>query len=280
MNILVTGANGYIGKSLVFSLEKEHVIYKLIHAEEYSKVDNTFSIDLLNDRHLEQLCAENIVIDIIIHTASKMASSDNTDDISVLYDNLKICESLVLITKKFDVNRFINFSSMAVYPNINGNYDEKSLVKPSLNNDALYGLSKFCSENLLDYLLKSKNIKIVHLRIGQVYSEDLRDDRLYKVMIAEILKTNKITVYGNGQRVSNFIHKDSLINKIKIFLNNNFEGVYNVGDENISYESFAKKVISKYGNAKSEIVYKPNGATPKFHLDLNKLQRLETNVKK
>ena len=58
------------------------------------------------------------------------------------------------------------------------------------------------------------------------------------------------------------------------FLKINVEGVYNVGDENISYFSLAKKVIAQFGNNKSKIIQKSLGSKEKFNLDSSKL--LET----
>lgn len=278
MNVLVTGANGYIGNSLVYTLKKQYNVIQIQHSIEFNVEialkQKIFYMDLLNNEHIKLFLKEINNIDIVIHTASVMASSFNINDIQILYDNIKIYEHLIYIADQVKPKKVINFSSIAVYPNIDGEYSESSIIKPSSNNDAYYGLSKFCGENLLDYKLNKLSIKIVHLRISQVFSNDLRDDRTYMVMKKELEETNKITVYGNGERISNFIHKNLLIKYVIFFIKNEYYGVFNIGDKNISYKELAYSIIKQYGNKNSKIIFIEDGSKSKFYLNLNKLNSI------
>ena len=67
---------------------------------------------------------------------------------------------------KFNPKQVINLSSIAVYPNKDGIFYETSEIRPSANNDGLYGLSKFIGENILDFKCAKSNI--VKLRLAQV----------------------------------------------------------------------------------------------------------------
>lgn len=275
MNILITGSKGYIGKSLINSLNNEFNIIGISNGMEYSFSNSLIYLDLLNKEHLEQFLKEDIEIDIIIHIASKMASSNNINDMSLFYDNVKMYENIVLMAKHFKPSKLINFSSIAVYPNISGEYNEMSLINPSVNNDALYGLSKFCGENIVDHLLKETSVKTVHLRVSQVYSDDMREDRLYPMMKKELKEENQITVYGNGERVSNFIHKDKLIQKVVLFIKNDIYGIFNIGKDNLSYNDFARDVINKFGNNESKIISIDKGLKEKVYINVDKLNNLE-----
>lgn len=276
MNILITGANGYVGKALSEKLKLEHNLFCVKNSSFFSFQDNIIFLNLLDSSQVEQLCNSTLTIDMIIHTASKMASPQTIDDMTILYDNIKIYENLILIAKHFNPEKFINFSSMAVYPNIDGEYTETSLINPSLNGDALYGLSKVCGENILNFSLRNTAIKLIHLRIGQVYSEEMADNRLYKVMIKELEEKNQISVYGNGERISNFIHLNTLLDNIIFFINVQWDNtieIYNIGENNYSYYEFAQMVISKYGNEESIIVRNQAGAKSKFMLNTEKFDK-------
>ncbi|MDF1874437.1 NAD(P)-dependent oxidoreductase [Sulfurimonas sp. SAG-AH-194-I05] len=277
MNILVTGANGYIGHSIVDTLSVSHVVLQMQNCTEYNVSEDIFSLNLLDKKHINSFLKEDIIIDSIIHVASKMASSKNVNDMNILYDNLKMYEHIVLIAKHFKIKKIINFSSIAVYPNIDASFNETSLVQPSVNGDALYGLSKFCGENILDYMLQKEDVKIINMRVGQVFSDDLRDDRLYIIMKKELQEFNTITVYGNGKRVSNFMHKKVLMQKILFFVNNNVFGIFNVGDENLTYKEFAQKIIKEFGDSKSKILFNVNGLKSKCYIDTEKLNQLEAD---
>jgi len=275
INILVTGANGYVGKSLVETLSANYNVLEIRSAANYSAHGNIYYANLLDAHHIELFLNANVSIDIIVHTASKMASSETVKDFTLLHENLRMYEHVAQIAKKLQPTKLIHFSSIALYPNQDGKYDENAQINPSLNSDALYGLSKFCGENILDFILKDSETKITHLRISQIFSDDMREDRLYKVMKKELLENNKITVYGNGERVSNFIHKDLLLQKVLFFIKNEHEGVFNIGDKNFSYKEFAEYVRNIFGNQNSEILFKSEGLKSKCYINLDKFNSLE-----
>lgn len=273
MNILITGANGFIGQHLVEHLKKTNSVIELVHSKKYSSTKMKIYCDLLNQKHLDKMLNEQIKIDTIIHTASKLASNENINNLSLLYDNLIMYEHISLMAKKLTVSKIINFSSIAVYPNIDGEYFEHSEVSPSHNNDCLYGLSKFCGENILNFL--NKGINIVHARIAQVYGEGMREDRIFNIMKQELHETNMITVYGSGRRVSGFISIDILIQKVVFFLKNDLLGVYNVSEKNLSYHDLALQLIDKYGDDKSQVKLIKNGLASKCLINTNKLKQME-----
>jgi len=276
MNILITGAGGFIGAHLYNHLEKTHDVTRIFSSIQPAAKQKTFSVDLTKKNRVETLIQDlsSIRFDAIIHLASKMASLDSIEKMSILNKNIDMIENMVLLIKRLKPQLVIHFSSMAVYPNISGIFSEDSLPMPQKNRDCIYGLSKFASEVILDFSLRNEKMRIAHLRVAQVYGDGMREDRIIPVMRKELEEKNIITVYGNGERQSCFIEIKKLVETVKYFLKNNVEGVYNVGDENISYFSLAKKVIAQFGNNKSKIIQKSLGSKEKFNLDSSKL--LET----
>lgn len=274
MTILITGANGFIGKNLVENLKKNYNLIELYNGEKYlNNNDSKITCNLLDKSHINYFLAESFQIDLIIHTASRLASTTNMKDLSLLHDNIIIYEHIALIIEKYKPKKVINFSSIAVYPNEDGEYFETSQARPSANNDCLYGLSKFCGENILDFL--HKTTPIIHLRISQVYGENMREDRIFKMMRNELQETNVITVFGNGKRVSNFIHIEILIKKIRFFVEKDIVGIFNIGEINLSYQDLASQIIIQYGNQTSQIKLVENGISSRFILNTDKLKRME-----
>ena len=272
MNILITGANGFIGKHLINKYKPKHKIFELVNGNEYSFDNNIFTVNLLEKKHISLVLKEKIEINIVIHLATVMCSNENQKDFSLLSDNIKIYENLFLIINYFTPAKVINFSSTAVYPNQDGEYLEVSEIKPSINNDSLYGLAKFCGENILDTLCK--DIDIVHLRVAQVIEND-RGDRIFEVMKKELTKTNNITVYGNGERISSFISVQNLIQKVDLFIMNEESGIYNTSEYNLSYKDIALSLISQYGNKSSSMSFKDIGLSSKTLVNTDKLKKIE-----
>ena len=126
MNILLTGSNGFIGKNLSQKLKKKYKIYYLTRSKFYSRKKNKIKCDLSKKKHIKLLMKEKIKLDIIIHTASKLASASNLENISLIKHNILIYENLSFVINKFNPKQVINLSSTAVYPNKNGVYDETS----------------------------------------------------------------------------------------------------------------------------------------------------------
>lgn len=282
MNILITGANGFIGSHISNSLEtNSHQIFRVVR-ENYQNLKNVIESDLtkINSpiKIIEELKTNKI--DIIIHLAAKLTDStqNKINQVSLLDDNINITKNVINLIKTLKPRKLINFSSIAVYPNIDGTFSEESQIKMSGNSECIYGLAKFCSENMFDFILNDQ-LCISHLRVAQVYGNGMRSDRIISILIQELKEKNTVTVYGNGERESNFINIKKLINILGYFINYDINGIYNIGDEPLSYLQLADKIVKEYGNHHSAIIKKPEGSTAKFKLNTSKLEKIISKYK-
>jgi|TARA_B100001964_G_C14239316_1_gene604153 nucleoside-diphosphate-sugar epimerase len=277
MNILVSGSSGFVGKNLCNHLIKKNNVVGIYNKNKNNSIIDKIKLDLcknLKTSYLKKIFIGQ-KIDIIIHLAGLLANKKNIKNFNLFQNNIKITKNLINISEIIKPKKFINFSSMAIYPNINGIFDEKYKFLLNTNTDFLYGFSKYCSEILFEnYLNKSKKINLVHLRVSQIYGKGMNQSRIIPIMKKELKSINSITVFGNGLRISNFIHIDRLKNYMDFILSQNLKGVYNIGDENISYLNLAKKIIKDDGNKKS-IIFKINeGNRNKFILNTNKFNKI------
>ncbi|MEH7890012.1 NAD(P)-dependent oxidoreductase [Elizabethkingia meningoseptica] len=278
MNILITGANGFIGKYLKeYFQERNNKVFTISRKLNSSNnAANDYVADLSDINFIKNNFTENIFgekIDAIVHCAAILSTTDNKD-IAVFHMNNAITESMIHIAKTTKTTKFINISSIGVYPNISGVYNEESMVEPSVNHECLYSLSKICSEELFKFYLND-TIHVINLRLGQVYGKGMRDDRIYSIMKDELDNVNTITVFGNGERISNFVSIDYCINKIDKIVNNDMiKGTFNLGEKNLSYFDLAKMIISEFGNTSSKIVLIEKGVKSKVIIDSTKINSL------
>jgi len=287
MNILITGSGGFIGKSLANSLSKSHEVIGLTSvAGKLNAPIKEFYLDLSNHNSvaafIKQLKAskKQPFIDLVVHTAGKLAHKDPMENIEVLETNNRITFNLMEIIKGFNVNTLINLSSMSVYPYEDGTFSETSLCEPEKNEDFLYGLSKLNSEKILSAFLKDFNFRFVNLRLAQVYGQDMRQDRIMPVFLQELKENNTITVLGMGKRRLNFIHIERLIFILNFFISSRASGTFNTGNENLSLLEIAKNLVNKEGNKASRIIKVPEGRRENFILDTSKLENLLENEQK
>jgi nucleoside-diphosphate-sugar epimerase len=275
MTILITGASGFIGGYLYDHLSKNHKVYRVLRNYKDDGDDRIFYIDLVNLDDVKYRINDSnefdIEIDIIIHCAAILADSKNSKNIDLFNDNNRITESVISIAKKCNVKRVINFSTIGLYPNKDGTYNETSQVNPAFNAECLYSLSKFCSEELLTFLLP--NVSIINLRLSQTHGKGMRNDRIYALFINELRTQNTITLWGNGERSSNFISVEYLLSQIDhILVEFGIKGTFNIGQKNMTYLELANQIVEVYGNEKSRIVLIDKGVKSKVYIDCNKLE--------
>lgn len=277
MRICISGVSGFIGQEIAIHLKgHNHEIVSIGRTNPCIDGIAHFNFDMLD---FEQSTIDVIgSCDVFVHCSFIMASSNNLDDINVLNDNIRLTYGIVNIVKILKIKSFVNISSMAVYPNSDGTYSEDSKVDTSDNNDCLYGLSKICAENIFNHFLSKRNgIPVTNLRISQVFGERMNKGRTYYIMKNQLKIENKISVWSNGERVSNFVDVKKVSKVVRFFVENpQLSDTYNLGGDNLSYAELAKKIIEEFGNLDSKIVLIDKGVKAKFYLNTNKLDNLLT----
>lgn len=182
MNILITGINGYIGKSLFNYLKNNHKIFTLSRQE----------VDLTNNQSVKNYF-ENKYFDVIIHCAVSGGKRTDEDNADILDNNLKMYYNLLDCKKHF--NKFIHFGSGAD------------------KHDTFYGLSK----KIINQSIISKN-NFYDLRIFAVFDENELDSRFVKTNIKKYLNNNPIEIFKDKRM--DFFYMPDLITLVQYYLHN------------------------------------------------------------
>ena len=282
MNVLISGINGFIGGDLMHLLSATagYKAYGISRNTKSEVSNNIFAVDLADEQSvdvfIEKSIKDQINFGVFVHCASILADAKNNRAFSLFTDNNKITNNVVRIVNELKIKTLVNLSTIGVYPNADGEYDETTAIDPSKNFECLYSLSKFCSEQLFNfYLLPTNNV--INLRLSQVYGERMRADRIYKIMENEMKQSNQITVWSNGERVSNFVEIDYVLKTILHFINKPTTGLFNVGGENLSYKELAEKVKTSNNNVDAEIKLVNKGVISKVYINSDKLKKELSN---
>ena len=176
MNILVTGANGFIGQSLTKELSSNYTIYALARSfKNSSSSKNLIQVehDLtkpLDSRSLPEK------IDAIVHLAQSSQYRNFPEGMrDMVAVNLLGLTEVLDYAKAADCDYFINFSSGSVYDPSNADQSETATLSPQV----AYPLTKFISEKLVDlYQSFFKTLNVSCLLYTSPSPRDQRGSRM------------------------------------------------------------------------------------------------------
>ena len=182
MKILITGANGYIGKTLNKAFKDKYNITLLTRQ----------IVDLYDSNQVKEFFKEKY-FDVVIHCAIKGGGRLDIDDSNTLDINLKMYYNLVDNETHF--NKLIHFGSGAEKQN------------------TFYGLGK----KVINESIKNKD-KFHNIRILAVFNENELEAKFVKTNIFNYINKKDIEIFQN--KYMDFFHMDDLIILIKHYINN------------------------------------------------------------
>ena len=170
MNILITGASGYIGFNLIKTLNKftNYQLSALVREKNYHFNNKIKQIIIDDIRNISKYEDQIQGFDCIIHLAGVAHKKfrNKNDFIDV---NTKATESLIKICLKNKINRFIFISSVGV----NGNKSIKPIIESDLENPKdLYSKSKLIAEKKIIDMYDKDLSNYVIIRCPLVYGKN------------------------------------------------------------------------------------------------------------
>lgn len=239
MNILITGGAGYVGTELIYKLEADKSVKKIVVYDNLSQSNYNLFIgksklrtsklhfvqgDILDSRKLKK---EVDSADIVFHLAAKVTTpfADHNPHEFDQINNWGTAE-LCHLVQKSNVKKFIYASSVSVY----GASQEETDIETPLNPKTFYGISKMHGEQHVN-VLRNSDTQIYVLRLGNVYgySKSMRFDSVINKFMFEANFTKRLRINGNGDQSRSFIHIDQLSTQLKkVALTNLNPDTYNL----------------------------------------------------
>ncbi len=223
--ILVTGAAGFIGSSLVARLLDEG--YKLRAVDNFSvgkaRKIGKFRIeerDILESP--EELMKD---VDVLIHLAAitgipqceENPRKANKNNLTALKQLLEKGESL---------KKVIFASSCAVYGDMSGKITEETPPEPL----SYYGILKRASELLITGWAREKERTYVIFRQTNLYGRSHSPKgSLINAMCRKALKREPLTMHGEGHQYRDFLYLDDALNYYLEALKKDLEGIFHLG---------------------------------------------------
>ena len=237
MNILITGAHGFVGSNLVIALKGHHSLYGLdIVAPEKEGVVKTFA---WKDIEITSFPMQQLPqFDAIIHLAGKAHDTKNHSEAQVYFDiNTRLTQKIFDFFLESKAKKFIFFSSVKAAAD--------SVVGDMLREDVIptpvgpYGESKIAAENyILDKLgVENGEVRVAMQHDKQVYI--LRPCMIHGPgnkgnlnLLYNVVKKDIPWPLGDFENKRSFTSIDNLCYVMEGLLTRDIaSGIYHMGDD-------------------------------------------------
>ena len=224
--VIVTGANGFIGSSLIKKMNANNV--------EVVAVDITFAGNRLPDSYLitkvesgvEAALAEKIPAgeyDAFYHLAWKGVNGAEKADPSVQIANIQMAVDCANICKQLNVKKLLCAGTVAE----NATFSLPELAKTS--GGMMYGVAKHACRLILEDYCKNIGQQFVWMQFSNIYGVGNKTGNLVSYTLGELLAGKEAT-FGPALQPYDFIYVDDLIEAVyRLGANDTKKSFYYIG---------------------------------------------------
>ncbi|MEF9892074.1 MAG: NAD-dependent epimerase/dehydratase family protein [Anaerorhabdus sp.] len=208
--VIVTGANGFIGRNLiklllskdveVISIDINHDNSMFISDERVIKLSSNMN-DL--DSLYEEIGEGGF--DCFYHFAWQGTTGVARSDYSMQMNNVKLTCDAALLSKKLNCKKFVTTGT------ITEKIAENSLRCKYNSENLVYGLSKLYAHQLLEIVSQKNEINYVWAKLSNIYGGDNKNGNLISYTLSQF-KENKIPEYGPCEQPYDFMYIDDVVN--------------------------------------------------------------------
>ena len=222
-NILITGASGMLGKSLMDQFKKKNYTFLAPSSKE---------LNLLNLSSIKKYL-NNKKPNYIIHLAGYVGGigANMNDPIKFLHSNMLMGMNLIDIAHKMEIKNFLNIGSSCIYPTKEiGPMSENKLLSGDFEKtNEGYALAKLSIIKFCEYVAKSKDYNYFSLIPCNIYGPndnfDEKTGHVVSSLIDRIYRAKKnnlktVEIWGTGKSKREFIYVDDVSKAILKFLFN------------------------------------------------------------
>ncbi len=241
--ILVTGGAGFIGSCFIRQMLNKHPYYKIINLDALTYCGNLENLkDIETNPNYEfihgNICDKKLVKDItsrcdcIVNFAaeSHVDNSIKTPEIFI-ETNIKGTLNLLQAAKEHGIQRYLQVSTDEVYGTLGktGYFYETTPLAPN----SPYSASKAGADLLVRSYFETYKLPTLITRCSNNYGPYQYPEKLIPFFISQLLKDEKVPVYGDGLNVRDWLYVYDHCDAIDTVLHKGKVGeVYNIGGHN------------------------------------------------
>lgn len=228
MVILVTGVFGFLGYSLSNELAKDNCVIGLYN----TSIRSLKNTSIKYYRKIDEITE---VPDLIIMCHAAVSSGNvNIENNHLFETNVLFTE---IITKYFPNVRTIYISSVSVFGScVSCLFSEYTVEHP----ESSYAISKFWAEKLV--LANKQNVVV---RMASLYGIGMKENTLIPNYVNQALESKVINVWGDGERLQNYIHITDAVDLIKKIISKELDSYEDSLFLGVSTQEYSNKIIAQ-----------------------------------
>ncbi len=243
MKLLVTGGAGFIGSCFVRHILKKHPDYKIINLDALTYCGNLENLDDLknNPNHTfvkgnicDKKLAQELIseVDCVVNFAAESHVDNSIKRPEIFVEtNVQGTLNLLQVSKELGVDRFLQVSTDEVYGTLGktGYFYETTPLAPN----SPYSASKAGADMLVRAYFETYKMPVLNTRCSNNYGPYQYPEKLIPFFISQLLKGEKVPVYGDGLNVRDWLYVYDHCEAIDVVLHKGRVGeVYNIGGHN------------------------------------------------
>ena len=288
MKILVTGGAGFIGSCFVRHMLNKYKDYKIVNLDALTYAGNIENLDDIKDNPNytfvhgnicdKELASELIIdgkVDAVINFAAESHVDRSITGPEIFIEtNVKGTLNLLQAAKEAKVQRFLQVSTDEVYGTLgkDGYFYETTPLAPN----SPYSASKASADLLVRAYFETYKMPVLNTRCSNNYGPYQYPEKLIPFFISQLLKGEKVPVYGDGMNVRDWLYVYDHCSAIDTVLHKGRVGeVYNIGGHNEKTNlEITQIILDAMGKDKSSIKYVEDrlGHDRRYAIDNHKIQ--------
>lgn len=223
--VIVTGANGFIGSSLirklvasgisVVALDISFVVTRLPESDLIQAIE--VRLDRVEEV-LETIPADSY--DAFYHFAWQGVNGADKADPIIQLKNCQMAINCAAVAKMLNCKKFLCAGTIAEQATNSLPYLDKT------SGGMMYGVAKHCTHLMLESYCKNIGQNFVWMQFSNIYGPRNKTGNLVSYTIGELIKGNEAT-FGPAKQPYDFIYVEDLI-----------EAVYRLGENNTSHNCY------------------------------------------
>ena len=241
--LLVTGGAGFIGSCFIRHELKKHPDYKIINLDALTYCGNIENLkDCENNLNYKfvhgNICDRKLVYelmsecDCVVNFAAESHVDNSIKHPEIFIEtNVQGTLNLLQAAREYKIERYLQVSTDEVYGTLGktGYFYETTPLAPN----SPYSASKASADMLVRAYRETYGLPTLNTRCSNNYGPYQYPEKLIPFFISQLLKGEKVPVYGDGLNVRDWLYVYDHCEAIDVVLHKGKLGeVYNIGGHN------------------------------------------------